>query len=150
MRSLEAKKVARVYVQRRPTLCGSVSARMHVFTQTHTGMTMKFILIEGVMIYEYVWRTSPHTLSWFMFYSLATIIWKPNSCPSLKPITNIAFSMKPFSFLLKTLPALSQCLLGRTVIYPHVLFSCWIDNSLGTDLTSTSLLYFILSIPPFM
>lgn len=133
MKSWSKESSKSVCVEETDFVWECVCKNAHVHPDTYGNDTIKFILIEGVMIYEYVWGTSPHTLSWFMFYSLATIIWKPNSCPSLKPITNIAFSIKPFSFLLKTLPALSQCLFGRTVIYPHVLFSCWIDNSLGTD-----------------
>lgn len=88
-----------------------------------------------------------------MFYSPAIIIWKPNSCPSLKPTININFFIRPFLIsLIENSPSpfkLSQPFLSA--YFAEQWSTCTLshnDNPLGTELMSTSLFCFITSSQP--
>lgn len=108
-------------------MCLSVCARVHMLTHVYTGATQLNWFLLKKWFCECAWGTLLSLLSWFTFYSLATGIWKPNTRPSLKPITNITFFMKSYLISIEdSLPsfqlfwALSRCFLCRTVIrvYP--------------------------------
>lgn len=73
-----------------------------------------------------------------MFYSLAIIIRKANSCLSLKPTTNINFFIKPFliSLIQNSLSSFKLFWALVAQLSPSTL-SYLIDSSLGTELTLT-------------